>query len=231
MQSSESLEYFFSTHLTFWDNLSPTEKRYVAAGTSEVFFKKGTTLRTDDRNCLGLMIIKSGFIRVYMLSPEGRDITLFRIKQGDVCILSASCVLNQINFEVSMDAEADTSVYMVRTPVYREISDHNIYVREFGYEVAARRFSEVMWAMQQILFMSFDKRLAIFLLEVIDRQQENTVKMTHEEIAKNTGSAREVVTRMLNYFASEKIVVLSRGSITVINEHKLREIAGDYQEL
>jgi CRP/FNR family transcriptional regulator len=166
-----------------------------------------------------------------MLSPEGRDITLFRIKQGDVCILSASCVLNQINFEVSMDAEADTSVYMVRTPVYREISDHNIYVREFGYEVAARRFSEVMWAMQQILFMSFDKRLAIFLLEVIDRQQENTVKMTHEEIAKNTGSAREVVTRMLNYFASEKIVVLSRGSITVINEHKLREIAGDYQEL
>ncbi len=78
-----------------------------------------------------------------------------------------------------------------------------------------------MWAMQQILFMSFDKRLAIFLIDELAKTGGDTVRLTHEQIAKYMGSAREVVTRMLKYFANEGIVTLSRGAVTVTDREKL----------
>lgn len=82
-----------------------------------------------------------------------------------------------------------------------------------------------MWAMQQILFMSMDKRLAVFLWDEISKTEDDTVHLTHEQVARDVGSAREVVSRMLKYFTSEGIVELSRGGIKVIDKKKLRKFA------
>jgi CRP/FNR family transcriptional regulator len=159
-----------------------------------------------------------------MLSEEGREITLYRLQEGDVCVLSASCVLSTITFDVHVDAEVDSEVLLVHASVFAELSRQNVYVEKFSYQLATERFSDVMWTMQQVLFMSFDKRLAIFLLDEMNKAEEDTIRLTHEQIAKYVGTAREVVTRMLKYFSGEGIVSLSRGGIKILDKKKLRSL-------
>jgi len=150
-------------------------------------------------------------LRTYILSEDGRDITLYRLGPDEICILSASCILENITFDVHIDAEKDCEVLLVKSSVFQQICNENIYAENFSYKSMIDRFSDVMWAMQQILFMSFDKRLTIFLLDEVARTGSNTIVMTHEQIAKYVGSAREVVSRMLKYFENEGYVNLSRG--------------------
>jgi CRP/FNR family transcriptional regulator len=214
----------FIKHFSFWEHLTNSEKELICNNTAIKKYKKGNNLHSGSEKCLGVILIKSGQLRTYMLSEDGRDITLYRLFPGDVCILSASCVLDAITFDVFVDAEEDSEILMINSSVFHQIADKNIYVEAFGYKLATTRFSDVMWAMQQILFMGVDKRLAIFLSDEISQKGTDDLKLTHEEAAKYIGTAREVVTRMLKYFASEGIVELSRGGIKVIDKKKLRAI-------
>lgn len=217
-------ETLISTRLPFWQKLTSEEKHSLVSGASAVQYQPHYTLHSGDRNCIGIIILTSGQLRVYMMSPEGRDITLFRISSGDVCVLSAACVLDAISFDVCIDSETQTQAVIISPPAYRRISENNIYVKEFSYELAAERFSEVMWSMQQILFMKFDQRLASFLLDESRRTGSSTIALTHEQIAAYTGSAPEVVSRMLKYFSSDGLVSVSRGSIQITNAERLQKL-------
>ena len=150
--------------------------------------------------------------------------TLYRLSKGDICILSAACVLKSITFDVCIEAENDCDVIQIASSAISLLSSENIYMECFIYKLAAERFSDVMWTMQDILFTSFDKRLAAFLLDETEKAHSDTLKMTHEQIAKYMGSAREVVSRMLKYFANEGYVSLFRGGIRIINKEKLRAL-------
>lgn len=172
-----------------------------------------------------MLIIKKGALRTYMLSESGKDITLYRLNEGHLCVLSASCALSAITFDVQIDAEEDSEVLFTNSPFFQSLVEKNIYVECFAYKTAADRFSDVMWAMQQILFMSMDKRLAVYLWDEISKSEDNTLHLTHEQVARDIGSAREVISRMLKYFSSEGIVALSRGGIKVIDKRKLRKFA------
>jgi CRP/FNR family transcriptional regulator len=219
MQISRLAEQF-----PFWPNLSADQRDYLVSRASLLCYRKGTNIHSGENECVGLMLVKSGELRVYMLSEEGREITLYRLREGDVCILSASCVLSTITFDVHVDAEVDSEVLLVAAIAFQELSRQNVYVEKFSYQLATERFSDVMWTMQQVLFMSFDKRLAIFLLDEMNKAEEDTIRLTHEQIAKYVGTAREVVTRMLKYFSGEGIVSLSRGGIKVLDKKKLRSL-------
>ncbi len=214
----------FSQYFSFWPHLTLEQKSYMASRASLLCYRKGTNIHSGENECVGLMLVKSGELRVYMLSEEGREITLYRLREGDVCVLSASCVLSTITFDVHVDAEQDSEVLLVHASAFQELSRQNVYVEKFSYQLATERFSDVMWTMQQVLFMSFDKRLAIFLWDEINKTEEDTIHLTHEQIAKYVGTAREVVTRMLKYFSEEGIVSLSRGGITVLDKKKLRSL-------
>ena len=159
-----------------------------------------------------------------MMSDEGKEVPLYRMNEGEWCILSASCVISNITFDVHIDAERETELLIISAPYFRRMTTHNIYVECLAYKMATDGFSEVMWAMQQMLFMSFDKRLAVFLWDESSACGSDTIKMTHEQVAKHTGSAREVVTRMLKSFAGNGIVELSRGGIKIIDKEKLRKL-------
>lgn len=215
---------FLEGHFSFWPHISPAEQALVLEKTQTLKYLKGTAVHTANNDCLGVLLIKSGELRVYMVSEEGREITLYRLFEGDVCVLSASCVLNSITFDVYIDAEMDSVLLQIPSKVFSDLSEKNIYVESFGYQISAQRFSDVMWAMQQILFMSFDQRLAIFLIDESVKTGSDTLTFTHEQVAKYTGSAREVVSRMLKYFVQEKIVQLSRGTIQILDKKKLRSI-------
>lgn len=209
----------------FFEHLSEVEKKELAHATTKKMYAKNYVLNTSEKNCIGLIYLSRGSLRMYMVSPEGRDITLFRLQKGDVCVLSVSCVLDAISFDVFIETEKECEVLLVSPAVTKKLSDKNIYVKEFGYEIAAERFSDFVWMIQQILFMKFDKRLAIFLLDEMREEKENAISMTHEKIASYVGSSREVVTRMLQYFQKEKMVKLSRGKITIVDLPKLKKLA------
>ncbi len=208
----------------FWEDLSEDDRSTFCRSSVSVLYPKGTMIH-DGSECTGVIIIRRGCLRVCMLSEEGKEITLYRLYPGEICMLSASCVLESITFDVFVHAEEDSECCVIGGCAFADVSARVPAVKIFALETAVNRFSDVMWVMQQILFMSMDKRLAIFLLDEIAKSGSDTVKMTHEQIARYMVSAREVVTRMLKYFASEKIVEVSRGGVTVLDKARLRALA------
>ncbi len=215
---------FLQKSLPFWDRLSAFQKELLSREARINRFAQGQTIHSSENECAGVLLIKNGFLRTYIISDEGREITLYRLDPGDICILSASCVLQSICFDVFVDAETDCEIIRIGSPLFSRLSSENVYVELFSYQLAAERFSDVMWTLQQILFISFDKRLASYLLEEAARSGSPLIRTTHERIARNMGSAREVVSRMLNYFSKEGLVSLSRGGIIIKDPKRLRSL-------
>ena len=131
-----------------------------------------------------------------------------------------------MTFDVYIDAEEDTEVLLTDAVAFRKLADTNVYVRCFGYEKASNRLSEMLWKMQQVLFLSADRRLAIFLLEESEKLGGDEIHMTHEQIARFMGTAREVVSRLVKYFSQEGWVKTARGCIRLTNREALRDLAG-----
>ena len=224
METKELTELFESA-FPFWENLSQHDKDTFLRSSMKFEYKRGRTIH-DGNDCTGVILVKSGSLRLYMLSDEGKEVTLYRLFPGDTCILSASCVLHTLTFDVLIDAEEDSECVVVGGCAYEGVWQRSDEVKIFTYETALSRFSDVMWVMQQILFMSLDKRLAIFLLDEVSKTGSETVKLTHEQIAKYMGSAREVVSRMLKYFVSEGLVTVSRSEgIKILDKKRLRQMA------
>lgn len=210
--------------LTFWKRLTEREKELLEEKITHINYKRGESIYDASRECLGVMLIRSGELRTYILSDTGKEITLYRQREGEVCVMSASCVIRQITFDVHIEAEQDSEVLLIDAQTFSKIMDENIYVENFALKATADKFSEVMWVMEQILFMSFDQRLAIFLLDEIARTGSDEINLTHEQIAKYMGSAREVVSRMLKYFEREGIISRHRGGLTVLSRERLQRI-------
>ena len=224
MNETELTE-LFEKAFPFWEGLTDWDRNTFLHSSQKVKFSKGATVH-DGGECTGVILIKTGVLRLYLLSDEGKEVTLYRLFPGEMCIFSASCVLDSITFDVFIDAEEDSECVVVGGCAYEGVWQKSDAVKIFTYETALSRFSDVMWVMQQILFMSMDKRLAIFLLDETSKNGSDTVKLTHEQIAKYMGSAREVVTRMLKYFVSEGLISASRSEgIKIIDKKKLRSIA------
>lgn len=224
MLSEKSDIQLMKDTLSFWNHLTDTQQKMLIESAESRFHKKDTILHSADYECIGTLIVKSGALRVYILSEDGREITLYRIQSGEVCVLSASCVLQSITFDVYIDAVSDCELIQLCSQAFSSIIRENVYAEAFTYRLTTERFSDVMWAMQQLLFMSFDKRLAIFLLDETTASHSDTLNMTHEQIARLMGSAREVVTRMLKYFSQEGYVQLSRGTVKIIDKNSLKSL-------
>lgn len=214
----------FENAFPFWSKMSDEDKSMFIRSSQNVCFKKGFNVH-DGNSCTGVILVRSGSLRLYMLSEDGKEITLYRLFAGDMCVLSASCVLKQITFDVFVDSEESSECVVVGGCAYEDICRRLPEAKIFALEAALGRFSDVMWVMQQVLFMSMDKRLAIFLLDEIAKSGDDTVRLTHEQIAKYMGSAREVVSRMLKYFASEGLVTTSRSDgVKVLDKKRLRAL-------
>lgn len=221
MLNKESTDYL-KEKLPFWPHLTREEESLLLRNISPFRYRKGQNIYNAETQCLGIMLVKSGELRTYILSEEGKEATLYRINRGEVCVLSASCILDSITFDVHIDAEQDTEVLVINPAYFAILSRQNVYAENFALRVGMERFSEVMWAMEQILFMSFDRRLAIFLLDETAKTNNDDLPLTQEQIAKYMGSAREVVSRMLKYFAKEGIVEIYRGGIKITDREKLK---------
>ncbi|MED9883078.1 Crp/Fnr family transcriptional regulator [Blautia sp.] len=214
-----------STHFPIWDKLTPAQQKIISQSSQSRSVPSGTVLHNGSVDCLGLLLILSGQLRAYIISDEGREITLYRLFERDVCIFSASCVMSNIQFEVIIEAEKDSEVIVLPPHIYKKLMEESAAVANFSNQIMGSRFTEVMWLIEQIMWKSFDKRLAAFLVEESILDNTDSLKITHEKIANHLGTAREVVTRMLRYFQGEGLVKLSRGTIELTDKKKLEEIS------
>ena len=214
----------FESCFPVWNQLNEAQKRRILDGLMTRKVEKGTIIHNGSLDCTGLLLIRSGQLRAYILSEEGREITIYRLFDRDMCLLSASCMIRSIQFEVIIAAEKDTELWIIPPYIYKSIMEQSAPVANYTNELMASRFSDVMWLMEQIMWKSLDKRLAAFLLEEAAIENTNELKITHEAIANHLGSHREVITRMLRYFQSEGLVRLSRGTVVITDERKLRKL-------
>ena len=210
--------------LPFWDKLTDEQKQIARTASRIVPYKKGEMIHSCTGECLGLIAVQTGKIRAYMTSEDGREIALYRLYEGDACVLAASCVIRQITFDVQLVADADTELLVLNAHAFSQLSKQNVYVECCMYKLATERFSDVMWSMQQLLFTSFDKRLAQHLWDE-SQQGREPILATHEQLAKDTGAVRETVTRMLRSFAEDGMVKLGRGSVTITDRDKMKKLA------
>ena len=211
----------FSDYLPIWNKLSATHQQRLLTASEKASFKAGTTIHNGSMDCLGLLLIESGQLRVYARSSEGREFTLYRLFDRDICLFSASCVMPNIQFDVTIEAEKDCSLWILPSCLFKDLMEESAVVANYCNQLISSRFSEVMWLMEQIMWKSFDKRLATFLLEESNLEDSPCLKITHEKIANHLGTAREVVTRKLRYFQNEGMVKLTRGAIEITDRKRL----------
>lgn len=212
-------EYFPIYH-----KLTEAEQQLLSRVVIEKKAEKGTILHTGMSDCVGLLVIKSGQIRAYITSDEGREITIYRLFEHDVCVLSASCVMNSIQFDITISVEKDAEFFVIPVGTFKQLMEKSLVVSNYMNQIMGTRLSEVMWLIEQVMWKSFDKRLAHFLIEESILEETNVLKITHEKIAAHMGSAREVVTRMLKYFQTEGLVKLSRGVIEIADAERLEDL-------
>ena len=215
----------FANFFPIWNKLTPEHQNRLRNSAEFLTAKAGTVVHNGSMDCLGLLLICSGQLRVYTLSSEGREITLYRLFEHDICLFSASCVMPNIQFDVIIEAEKDTQMWVLPSCLFKDLMEESAVVANYANQLISSRFSEVMWLMEQIMWKSFDKRLASFLLEESALENTPSLKITHEKIANHMGTAREVVTRLLRYFQGEGMVKLTRGTVELVDKKKLRALS------
>ena len=211
-----------SSYFPIWDQLTPAQQAQLARSARLRTAPRGTLLHNGSEDCVGLLAVCSGALRAFIRSPEGREVTIYRLFERDICLFSASCMLKSAQFDVSAEVERDARLWIIPADVYQSVAASSAALANYTSELMASRFSDVMWLVEQILWRSQDRRLASFLLDESALQESRTLAITHDRIAAHMGTAREVVTRLLRYFQGEGMVRLARGTIELTDEVRLR---------
>jgi CRP/FNR family transcriptional regulator len=214
-----------ASYFPFWTALTALQKDRVKNNISRRFYPEGTLLHRGGEDCVGLFLVESGRLRIYTISESGKEMTLYRLLDRDICLLSASCMLKGIQFDVMVSAEADTRVLVVAPSVYKPLMEESPAVANFTNLLMASHFSEVMWRMEQIQSKKLDSQLAALLLEERILQGTDKLTVTHAMLGNHLGSPREVITRLLKFLQAEGLVSLERGSITLIDPAGLERLA------
>jgi len=208
----------------FWGIISEDDRVELVQGAFEKRFCKGESIKSQNSACLGAMYVIAGRIRGYITSEEGKEVTLYYVGEGEVCVLTANCVIPPISFEIQIEAVEDTVLLQVAPTSFGKVQNHNMIVENFALKIIAERFSDVIWSLEQFHSFSIPKRIAMFLYDEMNRSKSEVLTLTHEEIAKALGSAREVISRKLKDYEEDGIVELGRGKITVTDKKALKKL-------
>lgn len=223
--TDNNYEDFLSQTLDYWNKISEVEQKELIANVKPVKYSAGESIHNTVNNCAGMFLVVSGELRTYILSDTGKEFTLFRLQKGGVCILSASCIFENITFDVFIDAETDCELLLINSQVLSRLHKQNPLIENHSLKLAIDRFSAVVKAMERMLFLTLERRLSVFLLGEAKKNKSADITLTHEQIAKYIGSAREVVSRTIKGFEKEGIVKLFRGGVRITDFNKLEALA------
>ena len=217
----------FASYFPIWDRMTASQQERLSSMAEYQKVRRGTVLHDGSPECLGMLLVRTGQLRAYLLNEEGREVTICRFFEMDICLFSAACVMPNMQFDIFVEAEKDSEIWVIPACLYQNLMDESIAISNYSHNLITNHFSELMWLMEQIMWKSFDKRLAKFLLEESQLEGTDSLKITHEKIANHMGTAREVVTRMLRYFQSEGMVRLTRGTVDIADRKRLLRLQGE----
>lgn len=207
--------------LPFFSHLTEEEKDYLRKNMRTLEFQVGDLIYTPARGSLGMVLVLQGGVRAYLTSEEGKKATIFRLREGEFCMLTMSCAISQITFDVEVEASEDGSLLLLPTDVFAKLEQENIYVKNFSLELMMERMSSLVEGVQQMMFMNLEQRLASYLLDESSQRKSDTLRLTQEEIAENIGSAREAVSRTLKRMKEKELISVGRGSIQILDKKEL----------
>lgn len=180
----------------------------------------GQTISLEQNQCVHLPIVLSGTARVYKSSDEGKELTLYLIESGQSCILTASCILNESDFPANAVAISDMQALVVPSTEVMNWMDNFPEWRRYICGLIAQRLSNVIELVQEVAFHQMDTRLASYLLEASAHSAD--IKKTHESIATDLGTSREVISRLLKELEHRGVLALSRGNIRILSPEQLQ---------
>ena len=169
----------FEQYFPIWNQLTSDQKQRIQQTLITRHVNRGTVIHNGSMNCTGLIVVKSGQLLAYLLSDEGREVTLYRLFERDMCLFSASCVMRSIQFDITIEAEKDSDFWIIPPEIYKSIMSESVQLSNYTNELMAERFSEVMWLIEQIMWKSLDKRVAAFLLDESAIEDSDELKITH----------------------------------------------------
>lgn len=219
-----SKELYLKDNLPFFDDLTEMESKSLIVASNIKNFHKGDLVHSKDSSCTGVVVVLSGQLRSFISSDIGKEITLFRLFDRDICMLSSACVYQNLTYDINLEAEKNSMVIIIDSNFFKELSNNNINIQKFFLELTQNKLSEIMYVLEQIVFFKLDNRLANFLLNQYYQNNSIDINITHDIIANDLGSAREVISRMLKKFEEDKIVKVSRGKIKIIDVEKLKTL-------
>lgn len=206
---------------SFWPHLSPEDQQRVREQALTAHFSAGKAVKMGSCNCIGPLFVVHGILRVYLLSQDGREATIYRLRQNDACMLSASCVLSAITFDVQIDAETDCDLIIIPTSLFSDLMSHNLYVENYVYRSSTEHLSDLIQAVERMFFLTLRQRVAAFLIDESSSTGSDHVTLTQEQLAKAIGSAREAVSRILKQLSANGSIEVSRGGIRILNKSLL----------
>lgn len=207
--------------LAFWDRLSPEERERVERSAHSVRYGAGQMIWSGELDCLGILMIRSGVVRLFLSSQDGREATIARMTDGEVCTLTASCTMPTTEFNIRVQAESEVEALVVPALCLSGLVRENLYVENFMYRSATQHFAHVLEAVEQMLFFSLEQRVAAHLLDEAARLGTDTLRVTQEQVAQAIGSAREAVTRTLKKLAAAGAVEVFRGGVRLTDKRAL----------
>lgn len=203
------------------DRTAPPTESFISQATF-MRIPAQTTIFSAGDACSAFAVLASGTVRVFTIGETGREITLYRFTRGESCILTASCILSTQEFPAIAVVEEPAEAFSVASPVFHAWIDQYAPWRAYVFQLLAQRLSSVMTVIDEVAFRRMDVRIAEFLLRMC-ADAAVVLHLTHQQIAAELGTSREVVSRILADFAAAELVQLGRGSISVIDRAGLAQ--------
>jgi CRP/FNR family transcriptional regulator, anaerobic regulatory protein len=217
-------ESYLRNNLPFFKDLSEKEVEGLFSSSRMESYGKGEFIHSKNKACTGVVLVVNGQLRSFMSAFSGKEITLFRLFELDICMLSASCVFQNLTYDINLEAEKDSSVIIIDSSFFKKLSDNNTSVQSFFLNLTQNSLSEIMWVLEQVVFFSLDNRLSSYLINQYYLNDSNDIYITHDGIANDLGSAREVISRMLKKFEKDGLVKISRGIIKIVDIEGLKSL-------
>ncbi|NEP73161.1 MAG: Crp/Fnr family transcriptional regulator [Okeania sp. SIO2G4] len=208
----------------FWENLDSEAKTNFLNECQQISLSPSQFVCLEGDICHHLPLIISGNVRVYKIGESGREITLYHLEKGDSCIMTASCIISQKVFPAFAIAETEVEALIIPANSLKKWVMHNTIWQEYIFGILSQRLANVIEIIEEVAFRRMDSRIASYLLHNVNSKIQ-TLQITHEAIAQELGSSREVVSRILKTFERQKLLSLSRGKIELYSWEKLEKIA------
>jgi len=201
--------------------LPPDEFERMLAEGQERRSPAGTVLFDEAQPCQGFPFVLDGSIGVSKLSDSGREIQLYRVEAGESCILTSTCLLGSIDYDARGVALTEINLFTLPRPTFERLLRSSEAFRRYVFRLYAERISDLMGTVEAVAFRRLDQRLAAMLLE-----RGPTIRATHQQLADELGSVREIVSRIVRSFAERGLVRTGREQITVLDPDGLRRVTG-----